>query len=39
MQGQLRSELKALERPPAGSAAEWGALLPAILDRAFKREL
>ena len=35
----LQAEVDALERLHAGAAAELAALLPAILDRAFKGEL
>lgn len=35
----LPAEVDALQRLPAGIAAELDALLPAILDRAFKGEL
>ena len=36
---QLRTEVDALKRLQAETAAELGALLPAILDRALKGEL
>ena len=35
----LQAAVDALKRLPAETAAELGALLPAILDRAFKGEL
>jgi hypothetical protein len=35
----LQAEVDALKRPQAETAAELDALLPAILDRAFKGEL
>ena len=35
----LQSEVDALKRPQAETAAELDALLPAILDRTFKGEL
>jgi type I restriction enzyme S subunit len=35
----LQAEVDALKRLQAGTAAELDALLPAILDRAFKGEL
>ena len=35
----LQAKLAALKRLPAETAAELGALLPAILNRAFKGEL
>ena len=38
-QRRIVAELDALKRRPAGTAAELDALLPALLDRAFKGEL
>src|SRR5438445_687416 len=35
----LQAEVDALRRLQAGTAHEWAAFLPAILDRAFKGEL
>ena len=35
----LQAEVDALERPQAKTAAEQDAMLPAILNRAFKGEL
>jgi type I restriction enzyme S subunit len=35
----LPAEVDVLKHLPAGTAAELDALLPAILDKAFKREL